>query len=100
MLRRVCQIVLFLLLLMAVVSPFMQLCSPDQFPSAGDDLETQIISGLSGIGIFLMLARILQLVAVTWRFRLPLPTQQMRLHATDDLNIEIAASPMLVPLRI
>jgi len=64
MLRTLCQIVLVLIVSIALVSPFMQNDSPDLFPVAGDDVELSVISILSGLGIFLLLARWLKIIPV------------------------------------
>jgi len=100
MLRKIDQIVLVLLLLMAVFSPFMQLYSPDQFPIAGDDIETQIICGLCGIGILLVLARILQLVQRFGQMSCLIPARPIRLRAVDGPADEPLSPHLLVPLRI
>ena len=100
MLRRIDQIVLILLLLMAVVSPFMQLGQLDQFPVAGDDLETQIICGLCGIGILLVLAGILQLVQNLRYIQSLIPARIIRLRAADELSNGLVSPHLLIPLRI
>ncbi len=53
------KLVLILMLVMAVASPFMQLDSWDKFPVATDDLELQIIMNLCMLGMFFVLAGIL-----------------------------------------
>src|SRR5690349_2334804 len=50
--HRLPKIVLMLILLMAVLSPFMQLDSWDNFPVATGDIELQIISVLFTAGMF------------------------------------------------
>src|SRR5947209_18621787 len=100
MLRRIDQIVLILLLLMAVLSPFMQLSSFDQFPAAGDDLETQIICGLCGIGILLALARILQVVQTLSYTQCLIPARTIRLCATDEFSNGLVSPHWVIPLRI
>ena len=86
MLRRIDQIVLILLLMMAVLSPLMQLGQLDQFPVAGDDLETQIICGLCGIGILLVLARLPQVVQNCRYTQCLISARAIRLCATDELS--------------
>lgn len=53
------KLVLILMLIMAVASPFMQLDSWDMFPVATDDLELQLIMNLCMLGMFFVLAGIL-----------------------------------------
>ena len=100
MLRRIDQIVLILLLLMAVLSPLMQLGQLDQFPVAGDDLETQIICGLCGIGILLVLARLLQVVQNCRYTQCLIPARAIRLCATDEFSNGPVSPHLLIPLRI
>ena len=100
MLRQVYQIVLFLLLAMVVISPFMQISSPDQFPIAGDDLEIQIICGLCGIGILLILARLLQLVQCFWQTSGFFSARTIHLHAASDPGSQPLFPQLLIPLRI
>src|SRR5436309_15894270 len=98
--RKAAQVVLVLLLLMAVFSPFMQISSPDQFPIAGDDLETQIICGLCGIGILLVLARILQLVQKLGRSSFVIPPRAMRSRAVEESAYEPISPHLILPLRL
>lgn len=100
MLRRVYQIVLFLLLAMVVLTPFMQINSMDQFPLAGDDFEIWVISILSGIGILLLLGRLLSLVPGLWHSRLPLPPPCLRSLSSEVPQLETASFQLIVPLRI
>ena len=100
MLRRIDQIVLILLLLMAVLSPLMQLNSFDQFPVAGDDLETQIICVLCGIGILLVLAGILQLVQNLRYIQSLITARTIRLRAADEYSTGPVSPHLLVPLRL
>ena len=100
MLHKVYQVVLFLLLAMVIISPLMQINSPDQFPIAGDDLEIQIICGLCGVGIFLVLARILQLVQCLWQTSGLFSARALPLHAANDLNSQPGSLQLLIPLRI
>ncbi len=55
------KIVLILIVLMAVLSPFMQLDSWDRFPVATGDIELHIISVLFETGMFFVIAGILSL---------------------------------------
>ncbi|MCU1257007.1 MAG: hypothetical protein JWM83_3306 [Candidatus Angelobacter sp.] len=55
------KIVLVLIVLMAVCSPFMQLDSLDDFPIGTGDIEMHLISVLFETGMFFVFAGILQL---------------------------------------
>jgi len=59
--RQMPKIVLVLIVLMAVFSPFMQLDSLDNFPRTTGDIEMHLISVLFEIGMFFVFAGILQL---------------------------------------
>ena len=59
--RKMPKIVLVLIVLMAVFSPFMQLDSLDNFPVATGDIEMHIISVLFETGMFFVFAGILKL---------------------------------------
>src|SRR5215467_12184228 len=66
--RKLPKIVLVLIVLMAVLSPFMQLDSWDRFPVATGDIELQIISVLFETGMFFVIAGILKLFPALLRF--------------------------------
>ena len=59
--RKAPKIVLLLIVLMAVFSPFMQLDSLDNFPVATGDMESHLISVLFETGMFFVFAGILKL---------------------------------------
>ncbi|MGZ4876218.1 MAG: hypothetical protein ACXV5R_13675 [Candidatus Angelobacter sp.] len=59
--RKMPKIVLILIVLMAVLSPFMQLDSLDNFPVATGDMESHLISVLFETGMFFVIAGILKL---------------------------------------
>jgi hypothetical protein len=59
--RKMPKIVLVLIVLMAVFSPFMQLDSWDNFPVATGDMESHLISVLFETGMFFVIAGILKL---------------------------------------
>jgi hypothetical protein len=71
MLRRFCQVVLFLLLLMAILTPYMQLNSWDSFPVSSDDIEAQATQSICALGMVLVIAGILKLFPVLFRFTAP-----------------------------
>ena len=72
MLRRFCQVVLFLLLLMAILTPYMQLNSWDSFPVSSDDIEAQTTQSICALGMVLVVAGFLKLFFVLLRFTAPL----------------------------
>ncbi len=59
--RQMPKIVLVLIVLMAVFSPFMQFDSLDDFPIGTGDIEMHLISVLFETGMFFVFAGILQL---------------------------------------
>jgi hypothetical protein len=59
--RKMPKIVLVLIVLMAVFSPFMQLDSLDNFPRTTGDIEMHLISVLFEIGMFFVFTGILKL---------------------------------------
>jgi hypothetical protein len=98
--RKFCQIVVFLLLGMAFLSPFLQMNSMDEFPIKGDDFEIWVICGLCGIGIVLLLSEILKIVPSWSSFRLPATESSSHGPAVDCFSSENASFPLVVPLRI
>ncbi|HSM85503.1 MAG TPA: hypothetical protein VLT16_05105 [Candidatus Limnocylindrales bacterium] len=102
MLRKSCQVVLYLLLLMAVASPLLQLDSWDQFPVSSDDIECQITYCLCILGMVLIFTGILELVPMLWRTIVPLvrvaSTRPVRV--SDDLGSPPGYTYLSLPLRI
>jgi len=100
MLRTLCQIVLVLIVSIALVSPFMQNDSPDLFPVAGDDVELSVISILSGLGIFLLLARWLKIVpALVGRIVPGLSFSPILIEESSQWS-QAGPLHLVVPLRI
>jgi hypothetical protein len=100
MLNRLRQLVLFLMAVMVLVSPFMQLDSPDNFPRSTDDIELQLIFALCLIGMFLVFVGVAKLLPelILAAFRGPM----IRLH-TIEFELAGARSASAVfspPLRI
>jgi hypothetical protein len=98
--RKFYQIVLFLLVGMAFLSPFLQINSMDEFPVKGDDFEIWVICGLCGIGIVLLLGQILKTVPALSRSRLQEPEISSHWPPADDSNCVSASFRLVVPLRI
>lgn len=62
MLDRLRKIVLLLIGVMTLLSPFMQLDSLDAFPRSTDDIELQLIFALCLIGMFLVFVGVAELL--------------------------------------
>ena len=99
---RLCQVVLVLIVAMILLSPFAQLDSWDSFPAGSDDLESQIICGLCGIGIIFVLAQILSLIPGFSRLTAGLcaASKVTRLFISSDPKDHSASLPLISPLRI
>jgi hypothetical protein len=100
MLRTLSQIVLVLIVSIALVSPFLQNDSPDLFPVAGDDVELSIISILSGVGIFLLLARWLKIVPVLVGRIVPGFSFSPLIVEESSQRLHAGPFHLVVPLRI
>src|SRR5258708_23418212 len=71
MLRNCYRLGLLLLLLVAALTPLMQLDSWDSFPISSDDIECQVTFCLCSVGMVLVLTQILPFVALFSRLTLP-----------------------------
>jgi len=100
MLRKLPQIVLVLMVLMAVFSPFMQLDSWDRFPVATGDIELQIISVLFETGMFFVFAGILLSLFPTLRAGLLIPSRAVAGRILETVAPKAEPSSFIVPLRI
>jgi hypothetical protein len=100
MLGRLRKTVLVLIMVMAVLSPYMQLDSWDNFPTSTDDLELQIIFAMCLSGMFLVFAGVAKLLSVVWHaaLRMPTLTCQVAQAVTDGPQSFLSAFP--TPLRI
>lgn len=99
MLRRLCQTVLVLMVLLTVVAPFTEQSGFDQFPVAGNDFELELICCLCFIGMFLILSLWLRLLVspALKVFEGPRETARMVPHTALCSDLP---SPLLLPLRI
>jgi hypothetical protein len=99
MLRSLCQVVLLLMVGLALLSPIIQRNSPDNFPVAGDDIELQMLCILSGVGIFLLLARWLKVIPRLCSRTVRRPVVS---HATNQASapLQLSTLHLVVPLRI
>jgi hypothetical protein len=94
------KIVLILIVLMAVLSPFMQLDSLDDFPIGTGDIEMHVISVLFETGMFFVFAGILTLFPALLRFGVRPPVAISSSLSRDVAVLETDLSCFAVPLRI
>lgn len=100
MLHKLPKIILILMVLMAILSPFMQLDSWDRFPVATGDIELQIISVLFETGMFFVFAGILKLFPALLRSGFTLPAVIFSGYSHDAAALEPELLCFTVPLRI
>ena len=94
------QVVLVLIVLMAVFSPFMQFDSWDNFPVATGDMETHLISVLFETGMFFVIAGILKLFPALLRTGYQPPTMIFSSFVREVEPLQTVFSSFSVPLRI
>jgi hypothetical protein len=100
MLRKLPQIVLVLIVLMAIFSPFMQLDSWDNFPVATGDIELHVISVLFETGMFFVFAGILLSLFPTLSSGFSIPSRTVASRIQDTAAPVAELSSFAVPLRI
>jgi hypothetical protein len=98
--QRLPKVVLVLIVLMAVLSPFMQLDSWDNFPVGTGDIEMHIISVLFETGMFFVIAGILKLFPALLSTGYRPPTTTFCGFVRDVSPLETDFSCFAVPLRI
>jgi hypothetical protein len=98
--RKMPKIVLILIVLMAVLSPFMQLDSLDNFPVATGDIEMHLISVLFETGMFFVFAGFLKLFPGLFCTNIESPTMIFAGFTRDVAPLQSAFSCLAVPLRI
>jgi|SRR6476469_5297605 hypothetical protein len=98
--RKLPKIVLTLIVLMAVFSPFMQLDSLDNFPVATGDIEMHLISVLFETGMFFVFAGILKLFPKLLCSNIEPPVTMLSGFTRDDAPLQSVFSCLAVPLRI
>ena len=94
------KIILILIVLMAVFSPFMQLDSWDRFPVATGDIELHIISVLFETGMFFVIAGILKLFPAILCSSMRPPAMIFSTICRELVSLETDISCFSVPLRI
>jgi hypothetical protein len=100
MLDRLRKIVLALMAVMVLLSPFMQLDSWDNFPRSTDDIELQLIFGLCLIGMFLVFVGVAKLLPALTRSRFLSPARVFHLIDLEAVRPESALFVFSPPLRI
>jgi len=98
--RKTPKIVLLLIVLMAVFSPFMQLDSLDNFPVATGDMESHLISVLFETGMFFVFAGILKLFPKLLCTNVQPPSIICSGFTRPVAPLQSAFSCFAVPLRI
>jgi hypothetical protein len=98
--RNMPKIVLILIVLMAVLSPFMQLDSLDDFPIGTGDIEMHVISVLFETGMFFVFAGILQLFPKLLCTNVRPPAMIFSGFSRDIAPLQSAFLSFAVPLRI
>lgn len=98
--RKTPKIVLLLIVLMAVFSPFMQFDSWDNFPVATGDMESHLISVLFETGMFFVFAGILKLFPQLLCMNVRPPAAVFSGFTRDVAPTQSAFSCFTVPLRI
>jgi len=98
--QRLPKVVLVLIVLMAVLSPFMQLDSWDNFPVGTGDMESHLISVLFETGMFFVFAGILKLFPALLRTGYRPPTMTFANFIREVTPLQTDFSSFAVPLRI
>ena len=98
--RKTPKIVLILIVLMAVLSPFMQLDSLDNFPVATGDMESHLISVLFETGMFFVFAGILKLFPQLLCTNFQPPSMIFARFSRDVAPVQSSSCCFAVPLRI
>jgi hypothetical protein len=103
MVQKIGKIILLSLMLMAVLSPLLQLHSCDRFPVSTDDIEAEIMYCLCSLGMVLVLTRVLKLVKGLARaivpFLLPNHPEETAFTAGELIWPRLPLL-LVVPLRI
>lgn len=100
MLNKLPKIVLVLIVMMVVFSPFMQLDSWDNFPVATGDIELHLLSVLFETGMFFVFVGILSLFPAWSRSGILVPSFEFAGFNLDSTCLATASSSFIVPLRI
>jgi|SRR5437660_7630437 len=100
MLQKLPKIVLVLMVVMILFSPFMQLDSLDKFPVATGDIEFEIIAVLFEIGMFFVFAGIISLFPGLLRAGFLLPSLTFSRANHDAVVPDTELFSFTPPLRI
>jgi hypothetical protein len=101
MANKFCKFVLLSLLLMAVLSPVLQLDSCDRFPVSTGDIEAEITYCLCSIGMVLAFAGVLRYLLEHSFYFLPLfVSSECFVFPTVVANLDYGGASSAIPLRI
>jgi hypothetical protein len=100
MLSKLRKTVLALIMVMALLSPYMQLDSWDNFPVSTDDLELQIIFAMCLSGMFLVFVGIAKLLPAEWHSVLKIPALALQVAEPEMAVRQSLLSAFYPPLRI
>ncbi len=99
--RRLGQIVLFSFSLTLVLLPYTEhACNWDNFPNASNDLELQVISCLSVIGLFLVLAQRFRFAPEAFRAAFIFASVTLSVGGSTELRALPRPLNAAIPLRI
>jgi len=97
--QRLQKVVLLLILLMVVCSPFMQFQSLDDFPVTTDDFEQVVMCLLCEVGMLLLFLGIMKLLPALLRIRFLVPVPRFASSEIDDLEPQSCLLCFSPPLR-
>lgn len=100
MLHRLPKVVLVLMVVMVLFSPFMQLDSLDNFPVSTGDIELTIISILFETGMFFVFCGIISLFPALMRNGFMLPPLSFARSSLETVLPETELFSFTPPLRI
>jgi hypothetical protein len=97
--RRLGKVVLLLILLMVVCSPFLQFQTLDGFPVTTDDFEQVVTCILCEVGMLLLFLGIMKLLPVLLRIRFLVRVPRFAVCEIDDLGPQSCLLCLSPPLR-
>ena len=101
---RLARVLLYSLLLMAVLTPLLQLDSLDRFPVTTDDIEVQVTYCLSTVALLLVLAQVLKLIPLFLQGKvdgLLMAVRPLEILFADARDMQFESPPPApIPLRV
>ena len=97
--QRLRKVVLLLILLMVVCSPFLQFQSLDDFPVTTDDFEQVVMCVLCEVGMLLLFLGIMKLLPALLRIHFLIPAPRFAVNDIDDLGLQSCLLCFSPPLR-